>query len=193
MYFVSRSPNPRRVFTTHRNERVTEPTATALTTDFEARRPKRPLIRKPMKGKIGMSQSAMGSVLHRADVVNHEGFAVLEHGENDGEAHRSFGRRYNHHEEAEDMSVHLLERVREGDKGQVHGVQHQFDGHEHGDDVTAIDEPRYAQTEQDGAEDQVPAHGHRGWHSTYSSFRASTMAPTMAMRISTEVISKGNR
>src|SRR5579871_488657 len=116
MYFVSRSPNPRRVFTTHRNERVTEPTATALTTDFEARRPKNPLIRKPMKGKIGMSQSAMGSVLHRANIVDHERLAILEDSENDREAHGGFGSRHHHDEEAKDMPVHFLECVREGDE-----------------------------------------------------------------------------
>src|ERR1035441_4245123 len=50
-------------FSTQRKERSTLPTATVLTRLLENRRPRMPLIRKPASGKIGMSQSCIGSVL----------------------------------------------------------------------------------------------------------------------------------
>ena len=42
-------------------------------------------------------------------------------------------------------------------KAQVHGVEHQLDRHENGDDVAAEDETRHAECKQNRAQDQVPA------------------------------------
>src|SRR5579862_4149766 len=113
MYLVSSGLRPTSVLTAHRKERVTEPMAKRLTIDFGMRRPNRPLIRKPRKGRIGMSQRYMMSILHRAYVVDHERFAILEDRQDDGQTHRRFGRCDHHHEKAEDMAIHLFQRVGE--------------------------------------------------------------------------------
>jgi hypothetical protein len=46
------------------------------------------------------------------------------------------------------MAVHLLELIRERNKRQVHSIQHQFNRHEHGNDVLSIDEAGDTQREQ---------------------------------------------
>src|SRR5215472_17174434 len=111
MYLVSSGLRPTSVFIAHRNESATDPMANKVTIDFDIRRPNRPLIRKPRKGRIGISQRYMVSVLHRADVVNHERLPILEDGQNDGQTYCSLGRRHYHHEKAEDVAIHLLQRV----------------------------------------------------------------------------------
>src|SRR5450432_1550745 len=57
MYLVSSGPRPTKVFTAQANDSATEPIANKLTIVFDIRRPKRPLIRKPSSGRIGMSRS----------------------------------------------------------------------------------------------------------------------------------------
>src|SRR5580658_3019160 len=134
----------------------------------------------------------MISVLHRVDVVDHQRSAVLEHSENDGQSHGGFGRGHYHDEEAVNVSIHLLEFVGECDEAQIHRVQHQLDGHEYGDDVAPEDKAGHSESKKNGAQDQIPAqrdgirHGH-------TSFLASTIAPTKAIRIRTEVASKGHK
>ena len=49
--------------------------------------------------------------------------------------------------------------VREGDEGQVDGVEHQLDGHEDGDDVALDEKGGDADREEDGAEDEVVGDG----------------------------------
>src|ERR1017187_6779902 len=94
-------PRPKSVFSTHRKASTTLPMANVLTSPLEKRRPNRPLIRKPASGSMGMSQSCIGrvSVLHRVQVVDIQGLAVLENGQNDRQADRRLGRRHHHHEE----------------------------------------------------------------------------------------------
>src|ERR1700731_1430391 len=106
MYLVWRGLSPTNALTAHRNESVTEPMANRLTIDFGIRRPNRPLIRKPRKGRMGISQRNMMSVLHRAHVVDHERLAILEDCQDDGQAHRGLGRRDHHHEKAENVAIH---------------------------------------------------------------------------------------
>src|SRR5215831_7115209 len=105
----------RMVFSTHRKERTTLLIATVLTRLLENRRPKMPLIRKPVSGKIGMSQSCISSVLvfHRIDIIDIESGAVLENRQDDGQPHCSFSRRNHHHEEREQMAADFLVLVRE--------------------------------------------------------------------------------
>src|ERR1051326_1182490 len=191
MYFVSRSPRPSSVFTAQAKDSATDPMANTLMMGFENLRPNRPLIRKPMKGRIGMSQRFM-SVFHGADVVDHQRLPVLEYGQNNGQPDGRFGGGHDHYEETEDMPVHLFQLVGESDEAEIHRVQHQLDGHEDGDDVAAVDESGDAEPEQDRAENQVPTQGNAGWHGQ-TSFLASTIAPRMAIRIRTEVTSKGSR
>src|SRR5579864_4128752 len=152
MYLVSSGLSPNNVLTAHKNESVTEPMANTLIIDFGIRRPNRPFIRKPRKGRIGISQRYMMSVLHRTYVVDQECVAILENRQDDGQANRSLSRRYHHHEKAEDMAVHLLQRVGKRDEREIHGVEHQLDGHENRNDVAAIDEARHTEPEKNRAQ-----------------------------------------
>src|SRR5580658_594389 len=131
-------------------------------------------------------------VLHRIDVVDHQRAAVLEHRKNNGQSHGGFGGGHHHDEEAVNMSVHLLEFEGECHEGQVHRVEHQLDGHEYRDDVAAEDEAGHSESKKNGAQDQVPAQRDGIRHGQIS-FLASTIAPTSAIRIKTEVTSNGSR
>src|ERR1017187_8982982 len=108
-------------FSTQRKERRTLPTATVLTRLFGNRRPKMPLIRKPASGKIGMSQSCIGSVLilYRIHIVDVEGRTVFETRQDDVQPHRRFRRRHHHHEEREKMAGNFFMLVGECYKAQV--------------------------------------------------------------------------
>src|SRR5580658_10352282 len=181
------------VFTTQANDSATDPTAKVLINALGMRRPKSPFARNPSSGRIGISQRFMLSVLHRIYVVDHQRRAVLEDRENNRQSHRGFGGGHHHDEEAEDVTIHLLELVRERDKAQIHGIQHQLDGHEHGDDVAPENEAGDTQRKENGAQNQVPAQRDRRIRHDQTSFLASTMAPTRAMRIRTEVTSNGSR
>src|ERR1700693_4255149 len=195
MYLVSMGLSASSVFTTQANESATEPTAMVLINAFGMRRPKIPLARNPSSGKIGMSQRSMMSVLHRIDFVDHQRGAILKHSENNGQTHCGFGGGHHHHEEAVDVSIHLLELVGKSDEAQVHRVEHQLDGHEDGDNVAPENEAGHTQHKKNGAQDQIPAQGDGGRQGGHgqTSFLASTIAPTIAIRIRTEVTSKGSR
>src|SRR5271154_5005021 len=120
-------PNAMRVLTTHEKDSRTEPTAIALVTGLESRRPKRPLSANPMRGKIGMSQSCI-LVSERTDFVDFEGLAIFENRENDRQSDRGFRGGDHHHKEAENMPVHMFELVGKSDEAQIDGVQHQLNG-----------------------------------------------------------------
>src|SRR4029078_560328 len=68
-------------------------------------------------------------------------------------------RRNGHDEEDEDEAVELMELPRVGEEGQVHGVHHQLDAHEHGDAVLARQDSADSDGEEEGAEDEEPAGG----------------------------------
>src|SRR5262249_48903177 len=73
-------------------------------------------------------------------------------------------------------------------KAQVDGIQHQLNRHKNGDDVALEQKAEHAERKQDCAQDQIP-----GKRDHQPSFLPSTTAPIMAIRISTEVTSKGSR
>src|SRR5579884_1799525 len=156
---AGKTPRANSVLTTQMKDRRTEPTATALITGRIRRRPKMPLIRKPSSGSSGISQRYM-LVFHGTDFVDLQRFTVLEDSKNDGQADGGFRRGDHHDEEGKDLPIHLFEMPREGDKAQVHGVEHQLDGHEDGDDVAAEEEAGNAEAEENGAEDEIPVHRH---------------------------------
>src|SRR5215216_5203710 len=190
--------------------------------------------------------SALPLKSQHARVVHVERLAVAEDGDDDPEAHGGLGGRDRHHDEDEELPRHVAEVAGEGDEGQVHGVEHQLDAHEHLDGVALDDDADHADGEEHGREREIPGQGdHRssslagaegaaasplricsranarpvaavspGFRarsppaaSTAGSSvtlpgaaksgvrpcRASVMAPTSAIRMSTEVTSKGSR
>jgi hypothetical protein len=74
-------------------------------------------------------------VLHQIDLVNVESLARTEERNNDGETDSGFRCGYDHHEENENLSGHLVPHVAEGDEGKVHGVEHELNRHEDGDHI----------------------------------------------------------
>jgi len=46
-------------------------------------------------------------------------------------------------------------KAAKGNEGKVHGVEHELDGHEDGDDVAFKDESDGAESEEDGAQNEV--------------------------------------
>src|ERR1700722_13193293 len=134
----------------------------------------------------------MVSILHRIDVVDHQRAAILEHSKNNGQSHGGFGCGHHHDKEAVNVPVHLLEFVGECHKAQIHRVQHQLDGHEYRDDIAAEDKAGHSESKKNRAQDQVPAQRDGVLHA-HTSFLASTIAPTSAIRIRTEVTSNGSR
>src|SRR5579872_596958 len=188
--------------------------AMALMSAFEKRRPRIPLIKKPARGSAGMSQSCCirknrfqqrrrdrkktakaasrlrGSVLHRVHFVHIQRFTVFEYRQDNGQSYGRFRRGNHHYEKRENVPVDLFELIGKCDEAQVDGIQHQLDRHEYGDDAFSKQKPGDAQCEQDGAQNQIPGQRDAG-HG--NSFRARTIAPTIAIRIRTDITSNGSR
>jgi hypothetical protein len=96
------------------------------------------------------------SVLQRVHLVNVQRVAVLENRKDDRQSDSGFRGCYNHDEKREDMPIYLLELIGKRNKAQVNGIQHQFDGHEHRDDVAAEEKAGDSKDKQDRAQNQIP-------------------------------------
>src|SRR5208337_3760147 len=121
-------------------------------------------------------------------------------GNDDGQAHRGLGGGHHHHEEDENLSAKRVPVRGEGDERKVHAVQHQLDRHENRDDVALDQKPEHTTCEQDSAQHEIVRKRDHLYPSSFLAPRAtasgglaSTTAPRMAIRISTDVTSKGNR
>src|SRR5947208_13487854 len=115
------------------------------------------LSRNPSSGKNGMSQSVMSeSELQRIDFIDLKRSAIFKDRENNGKPNGCFRRRNYHHEERVDVTINAAEMVRECHKAEVHGIQHEFNGHKHRNHAFAIDETSHAQRKKDRAQNQIP-------------------------------------
>src|ERR1700760_1191751 len=127
------------------------------------------------------------SVLEQARVVDRRGLAGPVDGHQDGEPDHDLGRGHDHHEEGHHLPVQVPVHPREGDEGQVAGVEHQLDGHEDQDRVPPDQHADGADDEQDDGEE----HEVRGAHSSSpprapaSSTRSVSMRPSTAMSVVT--------
>ena len=65
--------------------------------------------------------------------------------DHDRQAHGRFRRRHHDHEENENQAVQLVVRARECHEREIHGVEHQLDGHENRDDVALEHKCHHAQ------------------------------------------------
>ena len=117
-------------------------------------------------------------VLQEVDLVDVEGLACAEKGNDDGEADGGFGSRYNHDEEDKDLAGYLMPHVRERDEGEVHGVQHELDRHEDRDNVALDEEGGDANAKQDRGEDEVVGDGYH-----YDLLRRAAMTAITMMMI----------
>src|ERR1041385_5558380 len=110
------------------------------------------------------------TVLHRVDLVDIQGLTVFENRQDDCQADGGFGRGDYHYEEGDEVAVDLLPAIGKRDEAEVHGVEHQLDRHEHGDDVAPEEKAGDTQGKQDRTEDEVPGNGNAVHQSI--SFRA---------------------
>src|SRR4029453_18807994 len=151
------------------------------------RRPKLALIRKPANGSNGIRIS-MPLPLQRGEHVGIQRFAMAEQADHDGQANRGFGGGNGHHEEHDDLAVRRAERAPEGDEAQVHGVQHDLDREQDGDEIPPNEHAGRTDRKQNRGQHEVVAERRH----QRDSFFASTTAPTMATRIRIEVTSNAN-
>src|SRR5713226_7921433 len=163
----ARCVNSRTASSAARKERPVEPTATALTILFGHLLPNRPLMAEPRSGSAGRSRDSSGWTLEfeEVDALDIEGLAIARDQNDDAEADGRFRGGHDDDEEDEDLAVELVERLAESHEGEIDGVEHQLDGHEDGDDIALEDEGNDAESEENGAEDQVVVRGdHFSFH-----------------------------
>src|SRR5271168_3394911 len=111
------------------------------------RRPSKPFSTKPRKGSSGINGrksrgSGIVSELHQVDLVYVECCAGAEDGNDDCQAYGGFRGGYHHDEEDEDLTFHRVPLMSKGDEGEIDRVEHEFDGHEDGNEG-ALDEEAY--------------------------------------------------
>src|SRR5687767_8973698 len=101
---------------------------------------------------------------------------------------RRFRGGHRHHEERDDLAVHVAPVAAECDERQVHRVQHDLDREQNRDQIPAKEHSGGADGKENRRNDQVMMQrNHDG-----SSLRARTTAPTMATRIRIDVASNAN-
>src|SRR5580765_2664578 len=115
------------------NDITIAPHATTPEAPLLRRRPKLAFSRKPTNGSRGISSSI--SPLQARERRRIERLAMPEQADHDREADGGFGRGDGHHEEHDDLPVGRAKRAAEGDKAQVHRVQHDLDRQQDRDDV----------------------------------------------------------
>src|ERR1035437_10150983 len=190
-----RAPKATSIATSH--EATTAQTAT-LCDCFPISRPSSPVMAKPASGSSGMGgiKKVIALVPH-AVVLVHEGcLLVAEDGDDDRQAYRRLGRRAGDDEQGDDRGVdpqRSHERT-ERENGQVDGVDHQLDGHQHADRVAPGQEAEGADGEQEAREHEVGvervAHDRSSSRGPLSR-RAREPPPTTAAASSTLTTSNG--
>src|SRR3954453_1316815 len=97
----------------------------------------------------------IGSVLEEVGVVDRGRASGAEDGHDDRQADDDLCGRHEHREEREDLSVEVAVHPGERHEGQVAGVQHQLDAHEHHDGVAPEQDPGTADREQQHGDDEI--------------------------------------
>src|SRR5687768_4168133 len=105
------------------------------------------------------------------------------------QSHGRFGRGDGHDEERDDLPVDASPVPPRGHERQVHRVQHDLDGQEHGDQVAAQEHAGRPNREEQAGEEQIVVQRD---HEDAPPRLASTTAPTMATRMRIDVASNAN-
>src|SRR5260370_8583430 len=131
-------------------------------------------------------------------MVHIQSFTRAIDSNDDRQSHRGLGGGHYHDEEDEHLPAERVPVRGEGHERKVHAVQHQLDRHEDRDDVALDQEPEHAAPEQDSTQYQIVGERDHLYPSSLlvprapaSGRLASTPAPMTAIRISTDVTSKG--
>src|SRR5688572_18574499 len=151
-----------------------------------SRRPSVALTRKPANGSNGISAST--SPLQGSKRIRVQRLAMTEKRDDESESNGRFRGGDGHDEERDDLSVEVAVVAAEGDKRQVHGVQHDLDRQQDRDQVAPEEHACRADGEQRRRQNQIVTERNH----CSPSRRARTTAPTIATRIRTEVASNAN-
>src|SRR5688500_11119901 len=103
---------------------------------FDNRRPTDALIKKPMNGKRGISDSTR-SPLQRRKGFRIKRLAVTEESNHQREADSGFRGGNRHHKERDDLPIDSAELPAKGDKREICRIQHDLDRQQQGDQVAA--------------------------------------------------------
>src|SRR5207245_2979219 len=155
------SPRPMNARSPMRNESRTDASATAYTQPLGSHFPTSPQMAAPIRGSRGTRCSQVTSTLRlleleRVELVDVDGGAAAEDGDDDGEAHRGLRGGGGDHEEhrrvAREKAAHrrVGHQWEAGDReeGQIHGIEHQLDAHEDDDRVSPQHDAGGAEREQ---------------------------------------------
>ena len=75
--------------------------------------------------------------------------------DNNGQPDRRLGRGHHNDEKCKNLAVQISKKSRKRDERQVHGIEHQFDAHENGDNTPAENKSCRAKDKENNAERQV--------------------------------------
>src|SRR5437016_10791242 len=85
---------------------------------------------------------------------------MAKHGNDDRKTDYGLGGGHRHDKEHDDLPLHRTQVARERNEGQIHGVEHQLDGHQDHDQIPPHQDPDHADGENHRAENQVVLEGH---------------------------------
>ena len=121
--------------------------------------PERPAGRR---SRPGAADDQVGDVEHAAQpFIRWRSSAsaagpAAEDGDDDAEAHHHLGRGHHQDEEHQHLPADVVQGAGERDEGEVGGVEHELDAHEHDQHVSAHQHAEGADGEEHGSERQVP-------------------------------------
>src|ERR1039457_80656 len=137
------------------NARTMSPVASQPARGSPSRRPKSISTAAPNNGRSGTIparpsrsraftpslRSPCRSAFQDPQIVGGSVPPATEDGQDDRQPDGDLGGGDDEGEEHQHLAGRVVERPREGDEGEIHGVQHQLDAHEHDDDVPAEQQP----------------------------------------------------
>src|SRR6476646_4705796 len=183
------------------HDRTTAPTG-AQNASRPSRRPIVAVTMNPASGRAMMRTTRAcnmvtrrASSAHRVVLVDERRLAVAEDRDDDRQPDRRLGRGYRHDQQRDHRAValQLRDERAERDDGQVHGVEHQLDRHQHRDRVAPGEKPERADGEQHSRERQVGVELLGDTHQPTSFSRlARNTPPTTAASSSTLTASKAS-
>src|SRR5271163_119604 len=130
-------------------ENKSAPQVTSCAPRSPIARPKKPAIIAASSGRK-TTATPTASALHHVDVFDSNGAAVAEVDDEDRETDCRFRRRDRQNEHCKGLADEVAQKDREGDEIDTDRKQHQFDRHQHDDNVFAIEkDAKNTQCEQD--------------------------------------------
>src|ERR1700722_1571832 len=142
--------------------RATSAVAIQPETGLPRRFPKSASNANPASGQAGIRNAAWiieGSALQHVRVVGCGAWFASKDGDDDAEADDDLRCRNYEDEEDGDLSADVVQLTGEGYEGQVRGVQHQLDTHEHHQDIPPDEQADRADGEDHRGEREIPGGG----------------------------------